>query len=71
MNSRQMTPGEIIRALIPTYYKDSHALNLAVNEHRRVNGFKNWYAAAADLLERRQSGTGLVDFGPRATKNRR
>jgi len=45
------TPGEIIRALVPTYYPNSHELNLAVNEHRRLNGFKNWYAAAADLLE--------------------
>ncbi len=54
MNSRQMTPGEVIRALIPTYYPNSHALNLAVNEHRRVNGFKNWYAAAADLLTKHE-----------------
>jgi len=45
------TPGEIIRALVPTYYPNSYELNLAVNEHRRLNGFKNWYAAAADLLE--------------------
>ena len=48
------TPGEIIRGLIPVHYPDSHALNLAVNEHRRLNGFKNWYAAAADLLTKHE-----------------
>jgi capsule polysaccharide modification protein KpsS len=48
------TPGALIRALIPAYYPNSHELNLAVNEHRRQNGFKNWYAAAADLLTKHE-----------------
>lgn len=54
-NPEPMTTGELIRELIPTFYPDSHSLNLAVNEHRRSNGFKNWYVAAADLLGKEQS----------------
>jgi len=45
-----MTAGEIIREL-KVYYPETYDLNVAVNEHRRANGFKNWYAAALDLLE--------------------
>lgn len=44
------TAGELIRGLL-RYYDGTYAMNLAVNEHRRANGFKNWYSAAKDLLE--------------------
>lgn len=44
------TAGEIIREL-KQFYPETYDLNVAVNEHRRANGFKNWYAAALDLLE--------------------
>lgn len=44
------TTGELIRALKP-FYKTTYDLTLAVNEHRRANGFKNWHVAAEDLLQ--------------------
>lgn len=58
------TSGELIRELIPTFYPDGHALNLAVAEHRRANGFKNWHTAAAALLQELQRRSATIVASP-------